>query len=232
MVYLDTDDLSQTMTQFWDETAAEYPFIQFGRINYASQSKLISLLPFRVEEIPFVLSYQNGKDSEFLEFDGNRDVGPRKQSLKPELKKFVKESIEKRYEEVTVENVKQLVQAPQTERPVVIQVTRNFTPVSFCYLSYKFADFADFYTTRVGDHRRVYSFMETPYVDYIIKVPQSFGKANENLTFKFGSEAKPPKEIDHLNIFPLVKFLTIPEIKKSNFGEYCLDYSTSEDTES
>ena len=62
---------------FWDEAAKEYPFIQFGRINFATQTKLISKLPFRIEEVPFVMSYLPDKDSEYFQFDANSDVGGR-----------------------------------------------------------------------------------------------------------------------------------------------------------
>lgn len=74
IVYLDTDDTSVQFMNFWDEIAKEYPFIQFGRINFASQPKLVSQLPFRVEEIPFILSFLPDGTSEFFEFDAYSDV--------------------------------------------------------------------------------------------------------------------------------------------------------------
>ena len=52
------------------------------------------------------------------------------------------------------------------------------------------------------------------------------------MTFRFGTESKPPKDSDHLAVFPFIKFLSIPELRRSSFNEYCMDYTTSEDTES
>lgn len=74
IVYLDTDDRSVQIMNFWDEIAKDYPFIQFGRINFASQPKLVSQLPFRVEEIPFILSFLPDGTSEYFEFDAYSDV--------------------------------------------------------------------------------------------------------------------------------------------------------------
>ena len=225
MVYLDTDDLSSQFTNFWDEVAKDYPFIQFGRINFASQAKLVSMLPFRVEEIPFVLSFVPGADSEFFEFDANTDIGP-------QLRKFVKDSIERKYSEQPVEEIKKILAAPTSSRPAVVQVTRNFTPLSFTYLSYKFSKFADFYVSKNGDHKRLYSYLDQNYVDYIVKLPEGLDiKGKKQVTFRFGTESKPPKDSDHLAVFPFIKFLSIPELRRSSFNEYCTDYTTSEDTE-
>lgn len=79
MVYLDTDSTSEQFMNFWDEIAKEYPFIQFGRINFASQPRLVSKLPFRVEEIPFILSYLPDGSSEYFEYDYNSDVSHSRQ---------------------------------------------------------------------------------------------------------------------------------------------------------
>jgi len=225
MVYLDTDDLSSQFTNFWDEVAKDYPFIQFGRINFATQARLVSMLPFRVEEIPFVLSYVPGADSEFFEFDANTDIGP-------QLRKFVKDSIEKKYTEQSVDEIKKILNAPISNRPAVVQVTRNFTPLSFTYLSYKFNKFADFYVSKNGDHKRIYSYLDQNFVDYIVKLPEGLDvRGKKQVAFRFGSENKPPRESDHLAVFPFIKFLSIPELRRSSFNEYCTDYTTSEDTE-
>jgi len=227
MVYLDTDEISTQLTNFWDEVAKEYPFIQFGRINYATQSKLISMLPFRIEEIPFVMSYLPNKDSEYLEFDTNSDLGP-------QLKKFVKDSIEKKYTENSVEEIKAALNAPQTSKPTIVQVTRSFTPVSFSYLAYKFNHLANFMISKTGgDHRRLYSYMEQQYIDYIVRLPEGLEiKNKKTVSFRFGTEAKPPKEADHFSIFSFIKFLLMPELRRGTFNEFCSDYTTSEDAQS
>jgi hypothetical protein len=146
----------------------------------------------------------------------------------------VKDSIEKTYKESTVEQIKaEIGTTHKDNRPVVVHVTRNSVPVSYTYLSYKFNHVADFHVSKTGDHRRLYNVMEQPYVDYIIRLPQGLSVRDKQvLSFKFGSENKAPKEQDHMAIFPLIKFLSIPELKRSSFNEYCSDYTTSEESES
>lgn len=152
----------------------------------------------------------------------------------PELRKFVRESIEKTYKESTVEQIKAEISTTHKDnKPVIVHVTRNSVPVSYSYLSYKFNHVADFHVSKQGDHRRLYNVMDQPYVDYIIRLPTGLSvKDKQIISFRFGSENKAPKEQDHMSIFPLVKFLSIPELKRSSFAEYCLDYSTSELSES
>lgn len=106
-------------------------------------------------------------------------------------------------------------------------------PISFSYLSYKFEDIANYFASKTGDHRRLYNIMDQPYTDYIIKLPSNLTvNGKQIVSFKFGSETRMPREYEHMAIFPFIKFLNIPELKRSSFVEYCSDYTTSEDTES
>ena len=133
-----------------------------------------------------------------------------------------------------MEHIKaELSTAPQDNRPVIVHVTRNAVPVSYTYLAYKFSHVADFHVSKQGDHRRLYNIMEQQYVDYIIKLPKGLTVKDKHvISFKFGNENRAPKEHEHMTIFPLVKFLSIPELKRSSFNEYCMDYTTSEESES
>jgi hypothetical protein len=84
MIYID-DSTCETFTNFWDETAKQFPFIKFGRVNAAFQVDLLPLLPFRAEEFPFVYSQVPGKIPEFLEFNLEKPSPY-------ELRKFVQNS--------------------------------------------------------------------------------------------------------------------------------------------
>lgn len=150
------------------------------------------------------------------------------------MKKFVADSIAKTYKESTVEDIKaELARTEPSSKAAVVHVTRNSVPISYSYLSYKFHDTADFYTSKTGDHRRLYNIMDQPYTDYIVRLPSNLSvNGKKVVSFKFGSETRMPREYEHMAIFPFIKFLSIPELKRSSFNEYCSDYTTSEDTES
>ena len=157
-----------------------------------------------------------------------------KSKCNPELRKFVRESIEKTYKESSVEQIKSdLESSTYSDKPHIVHITRNAVPISYSYLSYKFQDKAEYHVSKTGDHRRIYNVMDQQYIDYIVRLPSNLTVNDEKIvSFKFGSESKTAKESEHMAIFPFVKFLNIPELKRSSFNEYCTDYTTSEDTES
>lgn len=146
----------------------------------------------------------------------------------------MRESIEKTYQESTVEQIKADLQSTlHNDKPHIVHVTRNAVPISYSYLSYKFHDKAEFHVSKTGDHRRLYNIMDQQYIDYIVRLPANLTVSGKNVvSFKFGSESRTAKEYEHMAFFPFVKFLNIPELKRSSFNEYCNDYTTSEDTES
>ena len=161
-----------------------------------------------------------------MEYDANSDV-------RPQLKQFIRESIQKKYETKTVDELKKIYNAPASARPQIIQVARNEAPITYAYLSNKLSTHIDFYASSLGDHKRFYTFLEQSNIDYVVKLPEGLEvKGKKVLTFKLGSDSRPTSETDHLLIYPLAKFLTIPDLRRSSFSEFCSDYSTSEESQS
>ena len=149
MVYQDTDETSRTFTGFFDEVAQQFPFIKFGRINYASEQSLIARLPFKVQEIPFFLSWDKYGNSDFLEFDFDRDAkGP--------LTKFVRQALGKHYALPGISSIKSELANQKSSKPSVIFINRSWMPLSFSYLAYKFGSEMNVWSTNFGEHKEIY----------------------------------------------------------------------------
>lgn len=224
MVYLDSDELSKTFTNFWDEVAVKYPFVKFGRINFAKEKALVRRLPFRIEEIPFILSVDKHGHSDFLEYNYHRES-------KTPLMKFVRTSIGKHFKQPGVSGIIKALRS-ESEKPAIVYVSRSYMPTAYSYLGYKFDSMINIMATQFGEQNEVTAEAKNPNADYIIRLPKHLKyKDNSLVTVSFDSKHKRQEEA-HMNMFVLSKYLMIPEIKRNSFNDFCKDHTVSENAES
>lgn len=149
MIYLDTDEISRTFTGFLDEVAQKYPFVKFGRVNYASEMSLIARLPFKVEEIPFFMTWDKYGNSDFLEFDLERGG-------KTPILKFVRQALGKHYQLPGIKKIQREIASTTSTKPSVVFVNRSWMPTSYSYLAYKFDKYMNVWSTVFGEHKQIY----------------------------------------------------------------------------
>ena len=221
MVYVDSDETSRTYTGFFDEAAKRYPFVKYGRINYHTEQRLLSKLPFKVEEIPFFFNYDKYGNSEFLEFDMEREG-------KTPILKFIRSSIGKHHKVPGIGALEKAIQAEKASKPSVIYVSRSYMPTTFSYLAYKFSGLMDVLSTKFGESKLIYSLVDRDEVDYVIRLPDGLKYKDQNLvTIKY-PRVEGKREATHLRIFTLVKFLVIPDVGRNRFNEFCRDITAGE----
>lgn len=209
MIYID-DSTCETFTNFWDETAKQFPFIKFGRVNATFQADLLPLLPFRAEEFPFVYSQVPGKIPEFLEFNLEKPSPY-------ELRKFVQNSLDKKYTEIEYGDMVKHLRAEKSSTPSVTAVVRTRVSTAFTYLSYKTSDYINFYNTKLSDHSKVIKFLGVNNANYIIKFPEHLEYAGKPyITMDFERN-----EAAHMAINTLTKFLAIPQMQRYGYLDFC-----------
>jgi len=213
MIYVD-DSTCATFTNFWDEVSKQYPYIKFGRVNNANQSNLLPRLPFRAEEFPFVFSSIKGKVSEFLDFNMEKPSPY-------ELRKFVGSLIDVHYTELEYDGFVSKLKAEQTTKPEIYNIVRRRVPSSFKYLAYKTNKWIDFYSTKLSDNSKVIKHLGVNEAAYVLKFPEHLTYADKPwITLDFEANEKA-----HMNLLSLARFVTIPEIRRYGFMDYCGFYA-------
>ena len=92
---------SETFSKFWEDIYPEFFFLKFGRIDFKSQKKLISKIPFGVRQFPLVYNLSKFSYPEFAEIflRGNISRDFKKfifQTVKENLIRVDKEVIDKK----------------------------------------------------------------------------------------------------------------------------------------
>lgn len=182
------------------------------------------MMPFRIEEIPFILYFDKYGNSDFLEYNYH-------QESKSTLLRFVRKSIGENMRKPGPKGLRQLIKSPQTDKTSVIYVSKSYKPTAFSYLGYKFGDMLDVVTTNFGEHKVVHAETQVPY-DYVFKLQKGL-KFEDKDYFGLEFDKKVAREEEaHMNVFTLAKFLLIPEIKRNSFSDFCKEYTVSEKAES
>jgi curved DNA-binding protein CbpA len=144
-VYSENSSQSHTFSGFWEDFALENDFINFGRVNYISQSKLVFQLPFAVDELPHVLSIVPGEHSEVLEFSFDK-------SPNADLRNFLRKSLGYHYETINGNDLDSFSKRKTLKKKVLL-VNFDITPVIYQYLAYRFPQWFEFYSTSLGSHK-------------------------------------------------------------------------------
>jgi len=144
-VYSENSSQSHTFSGFWEDFALENDFINFGRVNFISQSKLVYQLPFAVDELPHVLSIIPGEHSEVLEFSYDK-------SPNADLRNFLRKSLGYHYETISGTDVDSFAKRRSLKKKVLL-INFDIAPVIYQYLAYRYREWFDFYSTSLGTHK-------------------------------------------------------------------------------
>jgi len=209
MIYID-DSTCENFTHFWDDAAKNFPFIRFGRINATFQTDLLPKLPFRAEEFPFVFNLSKGKVSEFLEFNMEKPSGT-------ELKRFIQNSIDIKYEEKEYNSLVSHLRAPKDNMGSVTALVRTRVSTAFTYLAAKTSEYNRYYTTKLSDHAKTIKFLGVNNASYIVKFPSHMSYADKSyITVDFDRN-----EAAHMTLSNLVKFMAIPSLGRNSYLDFC-----------
>lgn len=146
-VYSENSSQSQTFAGFWEDFALENDFINFGRVNFISQSKLVYQLPFAVDELPHVLSIIPGENSEVLEFSYDK-------SPNADLRNFLRKSLGYHYETLSGTDIDSFSRKKSLKKKVLL-INFDIIPVIYQYLAYRYPQWFEFYSTSIGTHKAV-----------------------------------------------------------------------------
>lgn len=138
-VYTDTSGTSQTFAGFWEEYVEEYDYLKFGRIHAIAQRKLLPRLPFAIDEMPFVFSMGQDRNSEILEY--NFDESPNTR-----FHMFIRKAIGVHH---TTADAAWLTSAlaKRPAKKTMLFLQNDALPPVFSYLALKFSDVLGFYVS-------------------------------------------------------------------------------------
>jgi len=129
------------------------------------------------------------------------------------LRKFVQNSIEKRYEELDYNELVNHLKASKAEQASITAVVRTRVSTVFTYLSYKTSDYINYFSTKLSDHAKTIKFLGVNSANYIVKFPNYLSYANKDyITLDFERS-----ESAHMAINNLAKFLSIPSLQRSSY---------------
>jgi hypothetical protein len=146
-VYSEDSSRSQTFSGFWEELAIEHDYINFGRINHMSQTKLVYQLPFAVDELPHVFSIVPGEHSEVLELSYDK-------SPNADLRNFLRKAIGTHYKIVQAKEVAYMLKNRTLKKKVTL-INIDSIPIIYQYMAYRYPEWFEFYSTPTGSHKAV-----------------------------------------------------------------------------
>ena len=163
-VYSENSSSCQSFSGFWEDFALEYNFLQFGRINYGSQTQLVRKLPFAADDLPLVVSMFPGQEAEAFGFWGDR-------SPNAEFRTFIKHSLGHHYLNITDSQLVNHINKKNTEKPELFLVGIDNIPVFFQYISYYYNNVFDIFMTQFQYRRDVQKQLKDPNVTFVVKPP-------------------------------------------------------------
>eukprot|EP00828_Plagiopyla_frontata_P031901 TRINITY_DN4169_c0_g1_i3.p1 TRINITY_DN4169_c0_g1~~TRINITY_DN4169_c0_g1_i3.p1 ORF type:complete len:727 (-),score=164.34 TRINITY_DN4169_c0_g1_i3:64-2244(-) len=215
--YEDGDPHCERMADFWEELIQKLNNIgvQFGRINIETQKELVKRLPFHIVITPTIFSLAKGYDPEIYSHDYMH--------LLPTMEQFVKDSIHNEVKLVNFDEFKawnqDLLEGKNQldDVPELFMLNKNNQPSPyFKYNAIKYKNVIKFLSNSFGHYNKIQQYLNKSqnailsYTDYV----QNQRKAK---LFNLNSIKQQNVKL----LVQLAKYLTIPEIFKNNFQEFC-----------
>ena len=205
-VYSESSGQSQSFSRFWEEYAAEFDFIRFGRIHFTGQKSLVNRLPFGVLELPLIFSSIPSQDYELFEYDSDK-------SPNAFFKQFLRASFAGNYRNITAADLKALTES-KDEGTKIAYIGVDSIPISFLYYSTHFKKNFDFAMTFSDEYAKVRALFDKPRLSFVVKSPLEVG------TRVFSNDVNSQTLRNVLNY---AKFTQIPKLKRASFEDFCLD---------
>lgn len=210
-VYSEDDPNSQNFSGFWDEFAEEHNYLNFGRINYNSQKKLLRKLPFAIDDLPAVISVVPGEHSELLDFWGDR-------SPNAELKEFLRNSFGHHYQNITQAEFFETYPKNEDKGKIYLIGSVNI-PIPYLYLSTYYKNEIKFYRTEHKQKRSIYKRLNNDKI-FGVFTPDSTLQTKPKFF-----EGQPTKH-NLLRMMNYVNFVQIPELFRYSFQDHCENHKT------
>ena len=205
-VYSENDSSSRTFSGFWEEFALKHSYLNFGRINFGSQKALLKKLPYAVGELPLVISLVPGEHPELYGFYGDR-------SPNSGLERFLRKSFRHKYSKInSTEFAENYVKKGDKGKLVLIGFSN--IPTVFLYISSYYGKSFDYFLTELGQAKQVRSIVKNEKTIAVYTPPKDLDTPIRNFEGK-------QNKIKLISITKYMHFMSIPELHRFSFQDYC-----------